>query len=179
MQVFGAEGFGDDFHESLFHKVDPHIFIYCCGKGDGGNGRIELSDLGEGGGSVHLGHFEVDEYQVESSAAKFLNGLEAIDGLMHLDAPFGEEFTGDGHIHEIVFRDEDPELVEDGQLLDDVSMTELFLADPQMSVDDLIGPPWPVTVTPDAGVEEIAERLAETRHTSVVVVTVNLAGFTE
>jgi CBS domain-containing protein len=61
-------------------------------------------------------------------------------------------------------------LGQDGQLLDDVSMTELFLADLETTVDDLIGPPWPVTVTPDAGLDEIAERLVETRHTWVVVV---------
>ncbi len=57
-----------------------------------------------------------------------------------------------------------------GQLLDDVSMTELFLADLEATVDDLIGPPWPVTVTPDAGLDEVAERLVETRHSWVVVV---------
>jgi len=61
-------------------------------------------------------------------------------------------------------------LGEDGKLLDDVSMTELFLADLEATVDDLIGPPWPVTVTPDAGLDEIAERLVETRHSWVVVV---------
>src|ERR1700722_3310318 len=61
-------------------------------------------------------------------------------------------------------------LGEDGQLLDDVSMTGLFLADLDATVDDLIGPPWPVTVTPDAGLAEIAERLVETRHSWVVVV---------
>ena len=61
-------------------------------------------------------------------------------------------------------------LGDDGQLLDDVTMTELFLADLDVTVDDLIGPPWPVTVTPDAGLDEIAERLVETRHSSVVVV---------
>jgi CBS domain-containing protein/uncharacterized protein YrrD len=58
----------------------------------------------------------------------------------------------------------------DGRLLDDLTMTELFLADPAGTVDDLIGPPWPVTVTPDADLEEIAERFVETRHSSVVVV---------
>src|SRR6202167_4116165 len=61
-------------------------------------------------------------------------------------------------------------LGEHGELLDDVSMTELFLADLEATVDDLIGPPWPVTVAPDAGLDEIAERLAETRHSWVVVV---------
>jgi CBS domain-containing protein len=59
---------------------------------------------------------------------------------------------------------------DDGQLLDDVTMAELFLADADATVDDLIGPPWPVTVTPDADLEEIAERLVETRHSWVVVV---------
>jgi CBS domain-containing protein/sporulation protein YlmC with PRC-barrel domain len=61
-------------------------------------------------------------------------------------------------------------LGDDGQLLDDVTMTELFFADPAATVNDLVGPPWPVTVTPDARLEEITERLTETRHTSVVVV---------
>jgi CBS domain-containing protein len=61
-------------------------------------------------------------------------------------------------------------LGDDGELLDDVSMTELFLADPEATVDSLVGPPWPVTVTVDAGVDEIAERLVETRHSWVVVV---------
>jgi len=61
-------------------------------------------------------------------------------------------------------------LGDDGRLLDDVTMTELFLADQEGSVDSLIGPPWPVTVTADADLEEIAERLVETRHSSVVVV---------
>ena len=61
-------------------------------------------------------------------------------------------------------------LGDEGQLLDDVSMTELFLADLDTTVNDLIGPPWPVTVTPDAGLDEIAERLVETRHSWVVVV---------
>ena len=61
-------------------------------------------------------------------------------------------------------------LGDEGQLLDDLTMTELFLADADATVDDLIGPPWPVTVFPDAGVDEITERLVEARHSSVVVV---------
>src|SRR6202453_4871194 len=61
-------------------------------------------------------------------------------------------------------------LGDDGQLLDDVTMTELFLAAADATVDSLVGPPCPVTVTPDAGLDEIAERLVEGRHSSVVVV---------
>jgi CBS domain-containing protein/sporulation protein YlmC with PRC-barrel domain len=58
----------------------------------------------------------------------------------------------------------------DGRLLDDLTMTELFLADPALTVDSLIGPPWPVTVSPDADPEEIAEHLVESRNPTVVVV---------
>ena len=61
-------------------------------------------------------------------------------------------------------------LGDNGQLLDDVTMTELFLADLEGTVDSLIGPPWPVTVLPNAGLDEITERLVESRHSSVVVV---------
>jgi hypothetical protein len=35
VQVFGAKGFGNDFHESFSHEVDPHVFVYCCRKSDG------------------------------------------------------------------------------------------------------------------------------------------------
>jgi CBS domain-containing protein len=59
---------------------------------------------------------------------------------------------------------------DDGRLVDDLTMTELFMADPAMTVHDLIRPPWPVTVTPDADPEEVAERLVESRTPSVVVV---------
>jgi CBS domain-containing protein/sporulation protein YlmC with PRC-barrel domain len=61
----------------------------------------------------------------------------------------------------------------DGRLVDDITMTELFLADPALAVDSLIGPPWPVTVTPEADPEEVAERLVESRNPSVVVVDEN------
>lgn len=58
----------------------------------------------------------------------------------------------------------------DGKLVDDLTMTELFLADPDLTVESLIGPPWPVTVPPEAEPEQIAEQLVESRHSSVVVV---------
>jgi len=57
-----------------------------------------------------------------------------------------------------------------GRLLDDLTMTELFLAEGSATVESLIGPPWPVTVTADAGPEEIAGQLVESRHSSVLVV---------
>lgn len=57
----------------------------------------------------------------------------------------------------------------DGRLVDDVSLGELFIADPGTSLRELIGPPWPVTVGPDADVREVAERLIDSRRLSVVV----------
>ncbi len=57
-----------------------------------------------------------------------------------------------------------------GRLLDDLTMTELFLADDAQTVHDLVGPPWPVTVGADAKIEEVADGLVESRCPSVVVV---------
>lgn len=59
---------------------------------------------------------------------------------------------------------------EAGRLVDDLTMTELFLADPVRRVEELIGPPWPVTVALDADLEAVADRLIESRRSWVVVV---------
>ena len=57
----------------------------------------------------------------------------------------------------------------EGRLIDDISLGELFMADPATPLSELIGPPWPVTVTADADVREVAERLIDSRRLSVVV----------
>jgi Mg/Co/Ni transporter MgtE len=57
----------------------------------------------------------------------------------------------------------------DGRLVDDVSTIELLLADPATRLGELVGPPWPVTVTPTTPVREVAERLIDARRLSVVV----------
>lgn len=59
---------------------------------------------------------------------------------------------------------------DDGRLLDDVTLGELLLAEPGTVVGDMVGPPWPVTVAPEASVAEIASRFAQARRLSVVVV---------
>lgn len=59
---------------------------------------------------------------------------------------------------------------EDGRLVDDVSLGELLLARPETVMADLVGPPWPVTVSTDAEVQEIAERFIHSRRMSVLVV---------
>ena len=59
---------------------------------------------------------------------------------------------------------------DEGRLIDDISLGELFLAEQSTVLTDLIGPPWPVTVTADADVNEVAERLIDSRRLSVVVV---------
>jgi CBS domain-containing protein len=57
----------------------------------------------------------------------------------------------------------------EGHLVDDVSLGELFIADPDTVLREMMGPPWPVTVTADADVREVAERLIDSRRLSVVV----------
>ncbi len=49
-------------------------------------------------------------------------------------------------------------------------MGELLLAEPGTALSELMGPPWPVTVTTDADVREVADRLIDSRRLSVVVV---------
>lgn len=58
---------------------------------------------------------------------------------------------------------------ENGRLLDDVTLGELLLAEPDTPLGELIGPPWPVTVPAGAGAAEIAARFVESRRLSVVV----------
>lgn len=57
----------------------------------------------------------------------------------------------------------------EGRLVDDVSLGELLLAEPETVMADLVGPPWPVTVPQDASVREIAARFAHSRRMSVLV----------
>lgn len=58
----------------------------------------------------------------------------------------------------------------EGRLVDDVSLLELLLADPDARLGDLVAPPWPVVVDAGAPFEEVVERLIDNRRSSVVVV---------
>lgn len=58
----------------------------------------------------------------------------------------------------------------DNRLIDDVTIVELFLAEPHQTIESLIGPPWPITVSPDADEEEVAAQLLHARHSSVIVI---------
>lgn len=58
----------------------------------------------------------------------------------------------------------------DGTLVDDLSLYELLVAQPSDLVDDLVGPPWPVTVKVDAELEEVVAQLTDSRAGSVIVV---------
>ncbi|HET9257101.1 MAG TPA: CBS domain-containing protein [Pseudonocardiaceae bacterium] len=57
----------------------------------------------------------------------------------------------------------------EGCLIDEISLAELFVAEPDTRLSELVGPPWPVTVTTDADVREVARRLIDSRRLSVVV----------
>ena len=59
---------------------------------------------------------------------------------------------------------------EQGRLVDDVSLFELFVADPAQALGELVGEPWPTTVRPDAVLREVVDRFVEGRHSSIVVI---------
>ncbi len=59
---------------------------------------------------------------------------------------------------------------DDGRLVDDVSVFELLGADPLARLESLTGPPWPVTVSPDAELAEIVDRIVDNRRSSLLVV---------
>src|SRR5438876_20610 len=52
---------------------------------------------------------------------------------------------------------------EDGRLLDDVTLYELFVAEPDAKMAELIRPPAPVTIHPEATSEEVVNALIENR----------------
>jgi Mg/Co/Ni transporter MgtE len=59
---------------------------------------------------------------------------------------------------------------QDGRLLDDVSVFELLGVAPGRLVAELVGPPWPVTVPPSAGLREVVSTMTDNRGSSIVVV---------
>jgi CBS domain-containing protein len=59
---------------------------------------------------------------------------------------------------------------DDGIYLDDIGLFHIAIADPDQGLGELMGDWNPVTVSPDAKVEEVASRLVESRKSSVVVV---------
>jgi CBS domain-containing protein len=58
---------------------------------------------------------------------------------------------------------------DDGLLLDDVSLFGVATAKDSMTMADLMSDSPPVTVAPDASVKEVADKLAESRRSSVLV----------
>jgi len=58
----------------------------------------------------------------------------------------------------------------EARLVDVISILELLLADSDRPVAELVGPPWPVTVGPDATLEEVADALVDNRRNTLVVV---------
>ncbi|MEA2500114.1 MAG: hypothetical protein QOD01_225 [Actinomycetota bacterium] len=59
---------------------------------------------------------------------------------------------------------------EEGRLLDDVTLYELFVAEPDAKMAELIRPPAPVTIHPEATSEEVVSALIENRGSSLLVV---------
>jgi len=62
---------------------------------------------------------------------------------------------------------------DDGRLVDDVSIFELWLAAPETTLGELVAPPWPAAVDAEAPFQDVVERLIDNRRTSIVVVDVD------
>ncbi len=58
---------------------------------------------------------------------------------------------------------------DDGRLLDDLRLVELFVADPDDALEHLVASSDPVTLDTDAGLTEVVDRLIDSRRTSVLV----------
>lgn len=56
-----------------------------------------------------------------------------------------------------------------GRLLDDLSLVELVIADPDARLEQLVGSSEPMTVHSDAPLEDVVDRLIDSRRTSVLV----------
>jgi Mg/Co/Ni transporter MgtE len=59
---------------------------------------------------------------------------------------------------------------DDGQLVDDISLFELLIAEADAPLESLVGQPLPVTVTVDQPLDEVVEALVENRAASLVVI---------
>ena len=61
-------------------------------------------------------------------------------------------------------------LDDDGVVVDDILMIDLFMAAPDDTLGSLTGAPWPVTVPADASLDDVVEAFVENRGSSIVVV---------
>ena len=61
-------------------------------------------------------------------------------------------------------------LSRDGRLVDDVSIFELAIAAATQSMAELVGPPWPIVLRPEAELDEIVDAALSNRRSSIVVV---------
>jgi CBS domain-containing protein len=58
----------------------------------------------------------------------------------------------------------------DGLLVDDLTLFDLLIADPNTTIGDLVGEEPPLTVGPDESIRAVAAQLTEARRSSVLVV---------
>lgn len=58
---------------------------------------------------------------------------------------------------------------DDGRLVDDISLFELVTTPRDQPVGGLVGPPWPIVIGPEAGIDEIIDAVVSNRRGSVVV----------
>ncbi len=107
------------------------------------------------------------QYEDESAGGIMTSVVVAVRGETTVDEVLDMLRTMDSHRDDL-----DAILVvdADGRLLDDVSLFELAVADRGRPVGQLVGPPWPITVTPDASIDEVVDAVLSNRRSSVVVI---------
>ncbi|MUL79737.1 magnesium transporter MgtE N-terminal domain-containing protein [Mycolicibacterium sp. CBMA 226] len=90
--------------------------------------------------------------------------VTASETVTEVRARLAEQYAHRNDLDRVVVIDDD------GRVVDEVSMLEMLLAQPDTSMRQLVAPPWPVTVGPDATSAEVADQLIESRAGSVLVV---------
>lgn len=59
---------------------------------------------------------------------------------------------------------------DEGRLLDDLSLFELLTANRERPIAELVGPPWPIVIGPEASIDDAIDAVLSNRRGSVVVV---------
>ena len=112
MHLVGVERFVEKAIEAMFLEVVVHIVIDGGGEGDGGDIFIDAAYLSKEFFTIHQGHFQVDEQEVEGVFTEQVPCDASIFGGHDIGAPTEEETAGDLHIDGIVFDKKDLDTVE-------------------------------------------------------------------
>ena len=106
---------------------------------------------------------EFDEESAGGFMTTFLITAKPMDLVSDVRARLAAEADHGPDIDAVVVLDDE------GRLLDDVSLFSIAVASADAAMTDLLADEAPVTVSPDAEVKEVADKLTESRRSSVLV----------